>query len=62
MLGRWTKLRRANVTWQRQANGSTDVVPTLGQRQLASWVLYITIKCGPITTSLGYPSGRSTLV
>ena len=37
MLGRWTKLRRANVTWQRRAN--TDVVPILGQRQLASWVV-----------------------
>ena len=29
MLGRWTKLSRAN--------GSTDVVPASGQRQLASW-------------------------
>ena len=38
MLGRWTKLRRANVTWQRRANGSTEVVPTLDQRQLASWL------------------------
>ena len=39
MLGRWTILRRVNVTWQRWANGSTDVVPTLAQRQLASWAI-----------------------